>query len=106
MHTLAPWRLWLVFVTVVAGLLLALPNIYGDAPALQLSRNDRTPATEAGREQVVSLLQSKGVTVDSSYLEGDRMVLRFAGVDAQLNARDVVQETSGNEYLAALSHVP
>jgi protein-export membrane protein, SecD/SecF family len=106
MHTYAPWRLWLVFVTLVAGLLLALPNIYGDAPALQLSRNDRTPATEAGREQIVSLLQSKNVAVDSSYLEGDRMVLRFSGVDAQLNARDIVQETSGTEYLAALSHVP
>jgi preprotein translocase subunit SecD len=106
MHTYAPWRLWLVFVTLVLGLLLALPNVFGDAPALQLSRNDRTPATEAGRQQVVSLLQSKGVTVDSSYLEGDRLVLRFRGVDAQLNARDIVQQTSGTEYLAALSHVP
>ena len=44
MHTYAPWRLWLVFATLVLGLLLALPNVFGDAPALQLSRNDRTPA--------------------------------------------------------------
>ena len=106
MHTYPAWRLWLVFVVLVLGLLLALPNFFGDAPALQLSRNDRTPATDAGREQVVSQLQAKGVTVDGSYLDGDRIVMKFGDVDSQLEARDVVQEQAGREYLAALSRVP
>jgi preprotein translocase subunit SecD len=106
MHTYPRWRIWLVFITLALGLVLALPNLFGDAPALQLSRNDRTPATDAGRGQVVALLESKGVHVESSYLEGDRMVLRFDGVDPQLKARDIVQDEVGSEYLAALSTVP
>ena len=106
MHNYPAWRIWLVFVTVLFGLLLALPNFFGDAPALQLSRNDRTPVTEAGQQQVLSTLQSKNIAIDSSYLEEDRLVLRFHDVDAQIEARDVVQDALGREYLAALSQVP
>lgn len=106
MHNYPAWRIWLVFVTLVLGLLLALPNFFGDAPALQLSRNDRTPVTEAGQQQVLATLQSKNISVDSSYLEEDRLVLRFYDVDAQIKARDTVQDALGREYLAALSHVP
>jgi preprotein translocase subunit SecD len=106
MHTYPAWRIWLVAIVLAVGLLLALPNLYGDAPALQLSRNDRTPVTEPGRQQVVSLLQSKGLQVESSYLEGDRLVLRFHDVTVRLQARDAVQDEVGREYLVALSDVP
>ncbi|HET7202808.1 MAG TPA: protein translocase subunit SecD [Steroidobacteraceae bacterium] len=106
MHTYPAWRIWLVAIVLALGLLLALPNLYGDAPALQLSRNDRTPVTEAGKQQVVSLLQSKGLRVESSYLEEDRLVMRFHDVTVRLQARDVVQDEVGREYLVALSDVP
>ncbi|HET9694676.1 MAG TPA: hypothetical protein VFP48_09830, partial [Steroidobacteraceae bacterium] len=106
MHTYPAWRIWLVAIVLALGLLFALPNLYGDAPALQLSRNDRTAVTEAGHQQVVSLLQSKGLEVESSYLEGDRLVLRFHDVTVRLQARDVVQDEVGREYLVALSDVP
>jgi preprotein translocase subunit SecD len=106
MHTYPAWKIWLVAIVLAIGLLLALPNVFGDAPALQLSRNDRTPVTETSQQQVLSLLESRKIQVDGSYLEEDRMVIRFAGVDAQLEARDVIQESSGREYLVALSHVP
>jgi len=106
MHSYPAWKIWLVFIVLLAGTVLALPNLYGDAPALQLSRNDRTPVTEAGKQQILSVLQAQGITPESSYLEGDRLVLRFGDVTPQLKARDVVQDKSGREYLAALSHVP
>jgi preprotein translocase subunit SecD len=106
MHSYPAWRIWLVAIVLFAGLVLALPNVFGDAPALQLSRNDRTAVTEAGRQQVVALLQSKGLAVENSYLEEDRLVLRFQNVTDRLVARDVVQENTGREYLVALSDVP
>jgi preprotein translocase subunit SecD len=106
MHTYPAWRIWLVVIVLAVGLVLALPNVFGEAPALQLSRNDRTAATEAGRGQVVAMLQAKGVAVENSYLEGDRLVLRFDNVNDRLKARDVVQEGAGREYLVALSDVP
>jgi len=106
MHSYPAWRIWLVAIVLFAGLILALPNVFGDAPALQLSRNDRTAVTEASRQQVVALLQSKGLAVENSYLEEDRLVLRFHNVSDRLVARDVVQENTGREYLVALSDVP
>jgi preprotein translocase subunit SecD len=106
MHTYPAWKTWLVVVVLALGLLLALPNVFGEAPALQLSRNDRTPATDANKEQVIALLGAKGVAVEHAYLEGDRLVLRFDDVNARLRARDVVQEGLGREYLVALSDVP
>src|SRR5512135_2493218 len=106
MHTYPAWKIWLVAIVLAVGTLLALPNVFGEAPALQLSRNDRTAVTEANRTQVVGLLEAKGLAVDNSYLEGDRLVLRFGDVNPRLKARDVVQESVGREYLVALSDVP
>lgn len=105
MHSYPAWKIWLVVIVLLVGTLLALPNVFGEAPALQLSRNDRTAATEAQLQQVVATLRSKGVTVDSSYLEGDRLVLRFDDVNARLKAREIVQATD-DDYLVALSNVP
>jgi preprotein translocase subunit SecD len=106
MHTYPAWKIWLVSIVILAGLVLALPNVFGEAPALQLSRNDRTPVTETARGELVSILGTQGVPVEGSYLDGDRMVLRFASVNDQVKARDVLQESSGKEYLVALSQVP
>ncbi len=39
---------------------LALPNVFGEAPALQLSRNDRTAVTDASASRSSRLLQSQG----------------------------------------------
>jgi len=105
MHSYPAWKIWLVVIVLLAGTLLALPNVFGEAPALQLSRNDRTAVTEEQLQQVVATLQSKGVTVDSSYLEGDRLVLRFDDLNARLKAREVVQATD-DAFLIALSNVP
>lgn len=106
MHSYPAWKIWLVAIVLLAATLLALPNVFGEAPALQLSRNDRTAVTDAQRQQVVASLRSQGVTVDSSYLEGDRLVLRFYDADARQKARDAVLKTLGTEYLPALSEVP
>ncbi len=106
MHSYPAWKIWLVVIVLLAGTVLALPNVFGEAPALQLSRNDRTAVTDVQREQVVALLQSKGAMVENSYLEGDRLVLRFDDVSTRLKARDVVQQGTADEYLVALSDVP
>jgi len=106
MHSYPAWKIWLVSIVLLAGLVLALPNVFGEAPALQLSRNDRTAATDSGRAELVSALGAKGVTPEAAYLQGDRLVLRFQDVNDRLKARDILQEAVGKEYLIALSDVP
>jgi preprotein translocase subunit SecD len=103
MHTYPAWRLWLVAVVMALALVLALPNVFGEAPALQLSRNDRSAFTEQGAASVTGILQSKGIRFDAAYTEGDRLVLRFDAVEQQLAARDAIQQGAPREYLIALS---
>ncbi len=105
MHSYPAWKIWLVAIVLAIAFVLALPNVFGEAPALQLSRNDRAKVSEANRGDVVALLAGKGVTAESSYLEGDRLVLRFDGAADQAKARDVLQAGS-KDYLVALSTVP
>jgi len=106
MHTYPAWRLWLVAVVVAAALLLALPNIFGDAPALHLSRDDRAAFTDQNRAAVTSILEQGGIPVDAAWLEGDRLVLRFDEPTQQLQARDAINAAAPREYLVALSQAP
>jgi preprotein translocase subunit SecD len=103
MHSYPAWRIWLVAIVMLLALVLALPNVFGEAPALQLSRDDRAPFNEQTQAGVTALLSAKGIPVDAAHLEGDRLVLRFDGVEQQLAAREAIQQGAPGEYLVALS---
>jgi preprotein translocase subunit SecD len=106
MHSYPAWKIWLVTIVLLVALLLALPNVFGEAPALQLSRNDRSAFTDASQAAVAAILAAKGVPAGTSYREGDRLVLRFSTVDQQIKARDAIREAAPRDYLIALSQVP
>jgi len=103
MHSYPAWRIWLVAIVMLLALVLALPNVFGEAPALQLSRDDRAPFNEQTQAGVTALLSAKGIPVDAAHIEGDRLVLRFEDVEQQLAAREAIQQGAPGEYLAALS---
>jgi preprotein translocase subunit SecD len=52
MHSYPAWKIWLVVIVLLVGTVLALPNVFGEAPALQLSRNDRTAVTDDQRQHL------------------------------------------------------
>ena len=91
MHTYPAWKIWLVAIVLLAALVLALPNVFGEGPALQLSRNDRTAFTDQTQAAVAGILSAKSIPVEAEYREGDRLVLRFDTVDQQLKARDAIR---------------
>jgi preprotein translocase subunit SecD len=106
MYHFSRWKYWLVISVVVLGTLYALPNVFGTAPALQLSRNDRTAMDDAGRQRVVGVLEAQKVAPEVAYLEKDRLVLRFADQQQQTAARDAIIKGTSGDYLVALSDVP
>jgi preprotein translocase subunit SecD len=103
MHTYPAWKVWLVAIVLGLALILALPNLFGEAPALQLSRNDRAAFDAPSQAAVAGLLEAKGIPVAAAYPEGDRLVLRFEKVDQQIAARDAIQQGAPRQYLIALS---
>ncbi len=106
MHNYPAWRVWLVATVLLLALLLALPNVFGEGPALQLSRDDRAAVTDDNQASVRGLLEAEGIPVDAAYIDGDRLVLRFDDAEQQRAARDVIKEQLGREYLVALSKAP
>jgi len=103
MYQFAKWKYWLVIIVLVVGTLYALPNVFGEGPSLQLSRNDRTAMDQAKADQVLGLLSADTVPVEASYLEKDRLVLRFADAATQAKARETITKRGNGEFLVALS---
>ena len=96
------WKIALVVVVSVLGMLLALPNLFGEENALQLAR-DRAVVTPADRTSIEQLLKDKGVTPDGAFLDQGRLTLRFASKQDQLKARDMIAEARPSEFTIALS---
>ena len=76
----------------LAALLFALPNYYGESPALQLSRRDRGAFDAAAVAEIGGVLTEAAVPHEEIYVDDDgRLWARFARVDDQLKARDLIQ---------------
>ena len=75
MYQFSRWKYWLVIIVVVSGTLFALPNVFGEGPALQLSRNDRVAMDQAAQQRVLGVLEAQKIAPEVSYLEKDRLVL-------------------------------
>jgi preprotein translocase subunit SecD len=106
MYHFSRWKYWLVILVLVVGTLFALPNVFGEGPALQLSRNDRVAMDEAAQRRVLGVLESAKITPEASYLQKDRLVLRFGSDEQRAAARDAILKGTSGDYLVALSSVP
>jgi preprotein translocase subunit SecD len=96
------WKGLLFAAVMVLALLLALPNLFGEAPALQLSRKDGELFVGAASLQPFQdLLDREKIVPDATYLQAGRAVLRFADVPTQLKVRDLVESHSPGAYAIA-----
>ena len=100
------WKNLLVLGVVTLGLFVALPNIFGEEPALQVSRDNGTPLEQLEVDQVEFALQGAELNWNSLYLDEGRLLVRFPGVEEQLAASDLLRETLGNNYVVALTLAP
>jgi preprotein translocase subunit SecD len=96
------WKSLLFAGVMILAVVLGLPNVFGEAPALQLSRKDgdlfRTPADLA---QFTDVLKGEQVPIDTAYLADGRAVLRFADVPTQLRARDAIDKATNSGFVIA-----
>jgi preprotein translocase subunit SecD len=96
------WKIALVAVVLLIGILLALPNLFGEESALQLAR-DRAIVTPADRTSVEQLLKDKGVALSGAFLDQGRLTLRFGSKQDQLKARDIITDARPDAFTIALS---
>ncbi len=86
----------------LVALLLALPSLYGESPALQFSRRDRANFDAAAVTVIEALLRGGRIPFDEAYVDdAGRLWIRFEAVPEQLAARDLIQARHEGEYAIA-----
>ena len=96
------WKSLLFAAVMLLALVLALPNVFGEAPALQLSRKDgELFSGPAAVQRFRDLLGAEQVPIDTAFLQDGRIVLRFADVPQQLKARDAIEASAPGAYAIA-----
>lgn len=101
------WKNVLILVVIVIAFFYALPNLFGEEPAVQVSTASSAMAIDANTINTVNqALQKADVNVKSQQLENHSLLLRFTSNDQQLKAKDIIQQTLGSDYLVALNLAP
>ena len=82
MNKYPAWLNTLVLAILVAGCLLALPNIYGSVPAIQIADNNGVEYDQDRLDEYVNVVENLGVSPEAAFIQDGRVVLRFdAGTD-------------------------
>ena len=102
----ARWKYVLVAVVLLLALLLALPNVFGQASALQVAGKNQAVITTDGMADVEKFLQGQGISWSNAYLDDGRLMVTFADVASQLKARDAVNAQLSDRYITALAFAP
>jgi len=103
MNKYPAWKYTLIVFTLVVGLLYALPNLFGEAPAVQVSGLRTNKADAALQKQVEETLKGASIPFEVSMLDENSVKFRFADTDTQLKARDAIQAKTGPGYVVALN---
>ena len=99
------WVNWLVLIVIVGGCLVALPNLYGDDPAVHIARNDGQPVSEALLPQLENSLEQAGITFTRGEIDDEAVIIRFADIENQLLANDFLSDEL-TVYRVALTLAP
>ncbi|KLN96478.1 SecD family protein-export membrane protein [Moellerella wisconsensis ATCC 35017] len=96
----------MLIAAILIGLLYALPNLYGEDPAVQITGVRGTAANEQTLVQVRKILDKENIQSKSIALENGAILARFNNPDIQLHARESLMEALGDQYVVALNLAP
>ncbi len=103
------WKYAIILVALLISGLYALPNVFGESPAVQVSTAKPSLKLDASAlARVEEALKTAGITADAVALDGASIKARFPNTDTQLKAKDAIQkalnpDTSDPAYVVALN---
>ena len=105
------WKYAIILIALVVGSLFALPNFFGEAPAVQVSVTKASTKLDASvLSKVEEAIKTAGLVADSVAMEGASIRARFTSPDEQLKAKDAIQKAlnpggAESNYVVALNLV-
>ena len=106
MNHYAGWKNALIAVFLFISVLYALPNIFGSDLSVQISSTGENPITESDAEKVESILRKENIQAKSVDVVNRRVLVRFNDSETQLNAKEILKEELGRNYVTALNLAP
>ena len=103
MNQYSVWKYLLILIVVAVGVVYAIPNFYGEDPALQItsSRGFELPGNLTTNIDDALLVEK--ISFSSREQQGNRLLYRFNNTEDQIKASDAVKKALGDQYTIALN---
>jgi len=100
------WKYIMLLVVLAVGVLYALPNLYGQQPAVQVSKSGGGVPTPALVQRVERELTDAGMPPKNVTLDEGRLLALYESAETQLKAAGVLKRKLGDDYIVALNLAP
>jgi preprotein translocase subunit SecD len=93
------WNYVLLLLVLVSSVVYALPNVYGNDPSILISTAKPNVEIQTDTQQFIrTLLGTEAITVKSSLVDNDRLLIRFNDVNTQFKAYDLIKSKLPNSH--------
>ena len=99
------WKYIALVVALVLGIVYALPNVYGEDPAVQVSHRTKS-LTQEDLLLIEQKLAGNDINFKSSEILESKALIRFDDENIQLQASDFLKSSLDKQYLVALNLAP
>ena len=98
------WKYLLIGLVIVVSAIYALPNLYGETPAVQVSTNRQSIHIDQTTEQAVAeALKAANIQHNGIFIADGSLRVRLPNEELQSKARDVIEQKLGDNYIIALN---
>jgi preprotein translocase subunit SecD len=106
MNQYPTWKNLLVLICGIAGIGFALPNFYGEDPALMIAKENGLTFSEQEIEEIEKFLSEDSVSFSKIEDKDGEVLIRFNNVEDQIQASDKVRAFLGRFSTVALTFAP
>lgn len=98
------WKYILIVIVLIISGLYALPNLYPDEPAVQITSTSAGASLDPNvLSQSQDLLDKAGLSHHGGSFEDNSALIRLKTAEDQLKAQDVLRKNLGDNYVVALN---
>ena len=98
---------FLIITILVLGFTYALPNLYPTQPSIQIANTDTgKSADQSLLNEIQNILDQRNVEYDEIFLRDNKIVLKFASIDQQLESKTILQNRLLDRVIIALNLEP
>ncbi len=103
MNQYPAWKYLLILIILAGGVLYALPNLFGEDPALQVTSSRGFAIPLDLTTSIDDALVVEKITYKDREQHGNSLLYRFNSSEDQLLAADAVRKALGEQYVVALN---